>query len=827
MATMAGVTSPAAPPPPRTFSSFSQKPPGIEMNKDSLIKQVKFMNGTPTLEYKDDEFERLVAPHKLYLEGKFSYGRPKMEEIHDEFKKIGFNGGYTLGLMNPRHVFIRFNQEEDYQRCWIRTFWNIGVESRPVVLKRPEEGTLASRNNESHTPVEETLDVSDSHNAPLQLENETQSEVAHLAKLSETKNLSNQFAVLQDVEDGKLDLVHDLSDTENVFTEGIGAALSVDPIADALQNISSSPVPGKFPDDSYDAKSQHDGEDDAPEDFCWSESEKDGSHQHPNTPWMVGGNFNVIRSLDEYSGISVQDQAAMAHFNDFIEEASLTELLTIREEFTWCGTRSTGWVSKKLDRILFSMESLASFPQSCAMLLQFDTTLEVQPRSFCFQNMWLRRDDFMGLESVKRCLGMQKGSFPFVYLDRRLYQGRKKAATFQFILDAIDKRLSNWKNKFLSQGGHLVLIKHVLSAIALHVFAAIEPPKSIIKAVAQRCQTFLLEGVEGDGRRHWWSWNRLTFPVVENGVGLRDFHDVLKAFSFKVWWKMKHSEGIWSRFILSLSHSARRKTSWSHFAKVDIVATNHSKVLTAIGIIKKEPSFIFWETWKARNKFLFEGIDTNEHFIINAEGEHLHKMLLVDVLPTRNNEERVFLQERFLKAKFRVKGMKIAAVAWRQREHLVLNTDGSSKAFSSGYGFVIRGRNGSFHYGGSGFLGEGDCFQAEVYGLLFGVRKCECLELSPLEIQTDSQVLANLLSSGGPYPWRFCEGLEEIHAIMERREYTIHHIFREANAVVDSLAKRASSEFFEQYEGFGYLPSFTRGLILLDQQSIPYVRVRY
>ncbi|CAI9114942.1 OLC1v1015767C1 [Oldenlandia corymbosa var. corymbosa] len=48
-----------------------------------------------------------------------------MDEIHKEFKKIGFNGAYTLGLMNPWHVLIRFEQEDDYQRCWMRTFWNI------------------------------------------------------------------------------------------------------------------------------------------------------------------------------------------------------------------------------------------------------------------------------------------------------------------------------------------------------------------------------------------------------------------------------------------------------------------------------------------------------------------------------------------------------------------------------------------------------------------------------------------------------------------------------------------------------------------------------
>ncbi|CAI9115354.1 OLC1v1016241C1 [Oldenlandia corymbosa var. corymbosa] len=115
----------APPKKPKTFASFFQKLSAPEAVQSSLIKQVKFINGTPTLEYEDDEFEKLIAPHRLSLVGKFLYGCPKMEEIHKEFKKIGFNGDYTLGLMNPRHILIRIEEEDDYQRCWIRTFWNI------------------------------------------------------------------------------------------------------------------------------------------------------------------------------------------------------------------------------------------------------------------------------------------------------------------------------------------------------------------------------------------------------------------------------------------------------------------------------------------------------------------------------------------------------------------------------------------------------------------------------------------------------------------------------------------------------------------------------
>ncbi|CAI9115249.1 OLC1v1016102C1 [Oldenlandia corymbosa var. corymbosa] len=81
------------------------------------------------IEQNSSKFKPPITQNSTYLQGNHRTDvlvwPPKMEESHKEFKKIGFNGGYTLGLMNPRHILIRFDEEDDYQRCWIRMFWNI------------------------------------------------------------------------------------------------------------------------------------------------------------------------------------------------------------------------------------------------------------------------------------------------------------------------------------------------------------------------------------------------------------------------------------------------------------------------------------------------------------------------------------------------------------------------------------------------------------------------------------------------------------------------------------------------------------------------------
>ncbi|CAI9108910.1 OLC1v1008616C1 [Oldenlandia corymbosa var. corymbosa] len=94
------------------------KPNMVDFQSLKNPKKVTFFNGTPELEYEEDEFDDLIAPHKMNLVGKFSYGRPKMEILREDFKKIGFKGGYDLGLMNPRRV-NSFEEDPPIVPIWV------------------------------------------------------------------------------------------------------------------------------------------------------------------------------------------------------------------------------------------------------------------------------------------------------------------------------------------------------------------------------------------------------------------------------------------------------------------------------------------------------------------------------------------------------------------------------------------------------------------------------------------------------------------------------------------------------------------------------------
>ncbi|CAI9105813.1 OLC1v1004827C1 [Oldenlandia corymbosa var. corymbosa] len=577
--------------------------------------------------------------------------------------------------------------------------------------------------------------------------------------------------------------------------------------------------------------------------------------------WMVGGDFNVIRSLVEYSGVSVQDYDAIDDFYDCVEACELSELATSGDDFTWGGTRSTGWedlpkcfrFQKMWLRRSEFLEIVAknwNLPMEAHGMLRFSMKLrrlksmlkEWNKTAFgnVFENLKNAEDQVRELEInayrsqlIPGVLGMQKGSFPLIYLGNRLYRGWKRLETFQFLLDALDKRLSSWKNKLLSPGGRILLIRHVLSAIPLHVFAAIEPPKGIIDALDRRCQNFLWQGVDDQAKRHWRSWDALTFPTCENGLGLQKLGDILKYFSLKLWWKIKVNKGLWAKFVGTLSQTARGKTSWQRNAKINSEAVSHAKVLVEggdhsfwfdewsdFGIIwdsdvGSPPSpylsiydffaqkdhflpiiqpFIsvealaFWqnhqlvfqkELWKARNKFLFEDVVISNFAIIRAAMLDIENMLFIHKPPSKYIEERNFLASLF--------NLKLGRV---QKSVKVVS------------------------------------FMAETYGLLFGIRRCVLLGLKRVEIQTDNLALAMMLENGGPYPWKFNLALEEILGILRCWNFTIIYVYRETNAVADSLADLASSGQLEVFRTCRALPSNTRGLLVLDQRSLPYLHIR-
>lgn len=60
---------------------------------------------------------------------------------------------------------------------------------------------------------------------------------------------------------------------------------------------------------------------------------------HAHTPWILGGDFNVMKNLLEKSGGYMQLNARIDYFNSFIDEQQLYKPPSINGLYTWKNKR--------------------------------------------------------------------------------------------------------------------------------------------------------------------------------------------------------------------------------------------------------------------------------------------------------------------------------------------------------------------------------------------------------------------------------------------------------------------------------------------------------
>ncbi|KAK3204732.1 hypothetical protein Dsin_018778 [Dipteronia sinensis] len=87
------------------------------------------------------------------------------------------------------------------------------------------------------------------------------------------------------------------------------------------------------------------------------------------TSWIVLVNFNVSRRVNESVGDFSRISLAMEEFNDCLLSYELDDLRFSGFLHTWCNMRSSGCISKKLDRVLVNKEWMAKYEHSEAIFL--------------------------------------------------------------------------------------------------------------------------------------------------------------------------------------------------------------------------------------------------------------------------------------------------------------------------------------------------------------------------------------------------------------------------------------------------------------------------
>ncbi|XP_028086229.1 uncharacterized protein LOC114287150 [Camellia sinensis] len=121
-------------------------------------------------------------------------------------------------------------------------------------------------------------------------------------------------------------------------------------------------------------------------------------------PWCMGGDFNVIRNIEDRRGCARRDRG-MVEFNNFIDQMELVEIPLLGRRFTWCNSMA-GERWSKIDRFLLDVVWLEKFrfqmwglprvvSDHCPLLLMEDER-NWGPRPFRFLNAWTLHPDSNG-----------------------------------------------------------------------------------------------------------------------------------------------------------------------------------------------------------------------------------------------------------------------------------------------------------------------------------------------------------------------------------------------------------------------------------------------
>ncbi|KAK4282627.1 hypothetical protein QN277_013982 [Acacia crassicarpa] len=148
------------------------------------------------------------------------------------------------------------------------------------------------------------------------------------------------------------------------------------------------------------------------------------------------------------------------------------------------------------------------------------------------------------------------------YLGAMMQHGRVSKTLYEGIIEKVRDRLNNWHQLCLSQARRITLSQSVLASIPFFQMQSYKLPASVCQNMERMQRDFIWGDTENRRKHHAISWEIVTSPKADGGLGLKRLEIMNDSFLAKKAWRM-HSEPhhLWVQVLNAKYKSGKRAGS--------------------------------------------------------------------------------------------------------------------------------------------------------------------------------------------------------------------------------------------------------------------------
>ncbi|CAL1360326.1 unnamed protein product [Linum trigynum] len=134
------------------------------------------------------------------------------------------------------------------------------------------------------------------------------------------------------------------------------------------------------------------------------------------------------------------------------------------------------------------------------------------------------------------------------YLGIQAIQERVTKERYQSIILRIQKRMAPWKAKRLSFAARLTLTQSVSASLPVYNMQTELIPMGVCKSIDKLNRDFIWSDEEEKAKMHLVSWEKMTMPKKQGGVGIRSTRQANLAMLAKCGWRLlQDKDSIWTQ----------------------------------------------------------------------------------------------------------------------------------------------------------------------------------------------------------------------------------------------------------------------------------------